>query len=81
MSLEVEERGLRDLPFRKTEFFTDIFMFKVVSVASTASEDEGLTDKGGIFTGSSKLTLEFEKERENVDYEWLATYLITQDMS
>lgn len=25
--------------------FTDIFMFKVVSVASTAREDEGLTQK------------------------------------
>ena len=46
MSLDVEERGLRDLPFRKTEFFTDIFLFKVVSVASAATEDEGLTVKG-----------------------------------
>ena len=46
MSLEVEERRLRDLPFRKTEFLTDIFVFKVVSVASAASEYEGLTDKG-----------------------------------
>jgi len=46
VSLELEERGLRDLPFRKTEIFTDIFLFKVVSVASAASEDEGLTDKG-----------------------------------
>ena len=54
MSLEVEERGLRDLPFRKTEFFTDIFMFKVVSVASTASEDEGLTDKGESENGFPK---------------------------
>lgn len=36
---------LRDLLFRNTKFFTDIFLFKVVSVASTAREDEGLTQK------------------------------------
>lgn len=36
---------LRDLLFRNTKFFAEKFMFKVVSVASTAREDEGLTQK------------------------------------
>lgn len=36
---------LRDLLFRKTIFFTEIFLFKVVSVAWTAREDEGFTQK------------------------------------
>lgn len=36
---------LRDLLFRKTIFFTEIFLFKVVSVAWTAREYEGFTQK------------------------------------
>ena len=46
MSTEVKEGvAKRDVPFQNTHLFTDVFLFKVVSVASTAREHEGLTQK------------------------------------